>query len=103
MDGRWQLGHVRADSYAIRARQAAKMMKRTDPSIELVVCGSCGVGLDTYLEWDREVLDTIWQDVDYVSLHRYVGNRENDTASYLAFTLFEQALSTLISAEGHQP
>ena len=86
MDGPWQLGHVPADQYAIRAHQMAKMMKRTDPSIELVVCGSCGVNLNTYMEWDREVLDTIWQDVDYISLHRYVGNRENDTASYLGVT-----------------
>jgi alpha-N-arabinofuranosidase len=27
MDGEWQLGHVPADQYAIRAQQAAKMMK----------------------------------------------------------------------------
>jgi len=42
MDGPWQLGHVPADQYAIRAQQAAKMMKDVDRSIELVVCGSCG-------------------------------------------------------------
>lgn len=86
MDGPWQLGHVPARDYAIRAQQAAKMMKDTDPSIELVVCGSCSVSLDTYLEWDREVLEYTWNNVDYVSLHRYVGNRESDTASYLGVT-----------------
>src|SRR5512138_3380261 len=36
MDGPWQLGHVPADQYAIRAGQAAQMMKSVDPSIELV-------------------------------------------------------------------
>jgi alpha-N-arabinofuranosidase len=36
MDGPWQLGHVPADQYAIRAQQAAKMMKDVDQSIELV-------------------------------------------------------------------
>ena len=41
MDGPWQLGHVPADQYAIRAQQAAKMMKDADKSIELVACGSC--------------------------------------------------------------
>lgn len=86
MDGPWQLGHVPADQYAIRAQQAAKMMKDTDPSIELVVCGSCAPTLSTYMEWDREVLEYTWNNVDYVSLHRYVGNPKDDTASYLAVT-----------------
>lgn len=52
MDGPWQLGHVPADQYAIRAQQAAKMMKDTDPSLELVACGSCAIELPTYMEWD---------------------------------------------------
>lgn len=86
MDGPWQLGHVPADEYAIRAQQAAKMMKDTDPSIELIVCGSCSVTLDSYMEWDREVLEYTWKNVDYVSLHRYVGNHVNDAASYLGVT-----------------
>jgi alpha-L-arabinofuranosidase len=86
MDGPWQLGHVPADQYAIRAQQAAKMMKDTDRSIELVACGSCAVGLPTYMEWDRRVLEYLGEQVDYISLHRYVGNPENDTADFLAVT-----------------
>ena len=35
MDGPWQLGHVPADQYAIRAQQAAKLMKDVDPFLEL--------------------------------------------------------------------
>ena len=42
--------------------------------------------LDTYLEWDREVLEHTWNDVDYVSLHRYVGNPDDDSADYLGVT-----------------
>jgi len=86
MDGPWQLGHVPADQYAIRAQQAAKMMKDADPSIELVACGSCGIGMDTYMEWDRQVLEYIGDLADYVSLHRYVGNSNDDTPDYLAVT-----------------
>ncbi len=86
MDGPWQLGHVPADQYAIRAQQAAKMMKDVDRSIELVVCGSCGIGLPTYLEWDRQVLEHLGEQVDYISLHRYVGNPNNDTLDFLAVT-----------------
>jgi len=86
MDGEWQLGHVPARDYAIRAQQAAKMMKDADRSIELVACGSCSPGMRTYMEWDREVLEYLGDLADYVSLHRYVGNPSGDTADYLAVT-----------------
>ena len=86
MDGPWQLGHVPAEHYAIRAQQAAKMMKDVDPSIELIACGSCSIGMPTYAEWDRQVLEYMGDLADYVSLHRYVGNRSGDTADYLAVT-----------------
>jgi alpha-N-arabinofuranosidase len=86
MDGPWQLGHVPADQYAIRAQQAAKMMKDTDPSLELVACGSCTINLPTYMEWDRQILEYIGDLADYVSLHRYVGNHHDDTPDYLAIT-----------------
>lgn len=86
MDGSWQIGHVPADQYAIRAQQAAKIMKDTDKTIEVVACGSCSTGLPTYMEWDRQVLEHIGDLADYVSLHRYVGNRDGDTADYLAGT-----------------
>ena len=86
MDGPWQLGHVPADHYAIRAQQAAKMMKDCDPTIELVACGSCGVTMPTYMEWDRVVLDHLGDGIDYISLHRYVDNRGDNTPDFLAVT-----------------
>jgi alpha-N-arabinofuranosidase len=86
MDGPWQLGHVPADQYAIRAQQAAKMMKDVDKTIELVACGSCGIGLPTYMEWDRQVLEYLGDQADYISLHRYVDNRADDTLDFLAVT-----------------
>ena len=86
MDGPWQLGHVPAEQYAIRAHQAAKMMRDVDPSIELIACGSCSIGMPTYAEWDRQVLEYMGDLADYLSLHRYVGNRSGDTADYLAVT-----------------
>ena len=86
MDGPWQLGHVPADQYAIRAQQAAKMMRDVDGSIELVACGSCTPDLPTYIEWDRQVLEYVGDLADYISLHRYVGNPNDDTPDYLALT-----------------
>ena len=84
MDGPWQIGHVPADQYAIRAQQAAKMMKDVDKSIETVVCGTCIVNLPTYMEWDRTVLEHLGDHADYISLHRYLVNRSDDTADFLA-------------------
>ena len=86
MDGPWQLGHVPADQYAIRAQQAAKMMKDVDPKLELVVCGSSTFDSATYMDWDRTVLEYVGAFADYISLHRYVGNPTGDSANYLAVT-----------------
>ena len=86
MDGPWQQGHVPAEQYAIRAQQAAKLMKDVDSSIELVVCGSAEIGLPTYMEWDRTVLEYVRDYADFVSLHRYIGKWQSDTADYLAST-----------------
>jgi len=48
------------------------------------VCGSCGITLPTYMDWDRQVLEYLGDQADYISLHRYVGNPGGDTADYLA-------------------
>ena len=84
MDGPWQLGHVPAEQYAIRAQQAAKMMKDCDRTIATVACGSSAPGMPTFLDWDRAVLEHLGNLADYVSLHRYVGNDGDDPADYLA-------------------
>lgn len=84
MDGPWQLGHVPARQYAIRAQQAAKMMKDLNRSIELIACGSSGSGMPTYAEWDRQVLEVLGELADYISLHAYVTNYEDDTLDFLA-------------------
>ena len=86
MDGHWQQGHVPADQYAIRAQQAAKLMKDVDPSIELVVCGSAEIGLPTYMEWDRTVLEYVGDYAEYLSLHRYAAKWKSETSDYLAVT-----------------
>jgi alpha-L-arabinofuranosidase len=96
MDGPWQIGHLEAADYGRKALETAKMMRWHDPSIELVLCGSSSTGMATYPEWDRITLETCWEQVDYLSLHYYAGNRSGDTGSYLALAAqFEEHLSTL--------
>lgn len=84
MDGPWQAGHVPADEYARRAQQAGKLMKGLDSSIELIACGSSGRSMPTYLDWDREVLEFCWDEIDYVSAHRYSAPNGHNSAWYLA-------------------
>ena len=84
LDGPWQAGHVPAAEYARRAFQASFLMKQLDSSIETVAAGSSGRGMPTYLSWDREVLETCWDTIDYISAHRYSSNAAKDSAAYLA-------------------
>jgi len=82
IDGPWQLGHKNADDYAKFALETAKAMRGIDPSIKLVASGSSNYGADWML-WNRTVLQTLRNTVDYISLHTYVNNRSNDFEGYL--------------------
>jgi len=84
MDGPWQMGSKTPYEYGRIATETAKMMKWVDPSIELVACGSSNVDMATFAEWEATVLDLAYDHVDYISLHNYYGNPENDPESYLA-------------------
>ena len=79
MDGPWQIGHMTAAEYGLKAQDAARQMRAVDPSLKLIACGSSGPGMPTYLEWDREVLEQCYEYVDALSLHRYIGNTEEET------------------------
>jgi alpha-N-arabinofuranosidase len=84
MDGPWQIGHKSAAAYGPVALEAAKMMRWVDPTIELAVCGSSGRNMPTFGAWEDTVLDHTFDHVDYVSLHTYLNNYRQDTASFLA-------------------
>lgn len=81
VDGPWNIGQKRAEEYGWDAAEAAKAMRRIDPKIELVAVGSSGTQLDTYLEWDRVVLERVYDSCDYISLHRYMGMPSIDELS----------------------
>ena len=96
MDGPWQIGHLDAVSYANKALEAAKMMKWQDPTIQTILCGSSNDKMPTYPEWDRTALEIAWEHMDYLSMHYYAGNRQDDTTSYLASAvLFERFVDSL--------
>jgi len=87
MDGPWQIGHKTAEEYGRIALESAKVMKWTDPSIELVACGSSALTMPTFADWEATVLDHTYEHVDFLSLHQYYGNAENDTPTFLGRSL----------------
>ena len=91
MDGPWQMGHMPARDYGRRARDTARQIRVIDPNVKLIACGSSNTNMETYLTWDREVLEECYDQVDGISLHNYYGNTGpltgGSTARYLAMNL----------------
>jgi alpha-N-arabinofuranosidase len=93
MDGSWQIGHMPAREYGIKARDSANQMLMVDRSLQLIACGSSSPGMPTYLEWDRQMLEECYDLVDAISLHCYYRNddretgADGDTALFLSFNL----------------
>jgi alpha-N-arabinofuranosidase len=74
-------------------------MKWVDPGIELVACGSSFPGMPTYPQWESTVLEHLYEHVEYVSLHCYYGNQEDDVANFLAKSLaMDEQIRTVIAA-----
>lgn len=86
MDGEWQLGKKTMDEYGRLSEETGKAMKLIDPSIELVSCGSSYMAMPTFPEWEATTLNYNYDYVDYISLHQYYGNLNQDSADYLALS-----------------
>lgn len=85
IDGPWQLGHKNAEDYVKFAAEAAKAMKRADSSIKLIGSGSSNFGPNgDWIGWNRKVLEGLRNEIDYISLHTYIGNRDNNFEKFLA-------------------
>jgi alpha-L-arabinofuranosidase len=84
MDGEWQLGKKKMDEYGRISEETGKAMKLIDPSIELVSCGSSFMEMPTFPQWEATTLEHNYDYVDYISLHQYYGNPNQDSPDYLA-------------------
>ena len=98
LDGPWQMGHMTAEEYGRKASRAGDIMKLVDPSIECVACGSSGLGMKTFGEWERIVLENSYDTTDYLSLHTYYGNYNDDTPNFLANSVaMDKFISQVVS------
>ena len=98
MDGPWQFGAKTAEEYGRLAAETAKALKQIDPAIELVSCGSSNTEMPTFPQWEATTLEHTYDYVDYVSLHQYFGNPDNDTNDFLALTMeMDHFIKTVIA------
>lgn len=72
MYGDYQVGQLTPEEYVSKARAFAKVMKRTDGTIEFVSCGRSG-----HSRWDRTVLEGLADLVSYHSIHVYTGSADH--------------------------
>ncbi|WP_231946515.1 arabinosylfuranosidase ArfA [Auraticoccus monumenti] len=84
MDGPWQMGHKTPEEYARVAEEVGRAMKRFDPTLELVACGSSNRSMPTFGTWERVVLEQAFDQVDHISAHAYYEPVDGDVDSFLA-------------------
>ena len=102
LDGAWQIGHKDAREYGRLAAETARAIRKIDPALQLVAVGSSHEQLPTYPEWNREVLMHVYEDVEYLSMHKYIGKPGQTTAEYLAAPLeMEQQIRETIAVCDH--
>lgn len=98
MDGPWQTCHLDAEDYVKKARETAKIMRWVDPEVKLVGCGSATTALPTYPEWDRVVLEGLYDHIDFLSCHHYFENTTGKITDFLASgVLMDNFIHTITS------
>ncbi len=97
MDGFWQMGHLNAEDYSKKAREAAKLMKLTDPTIKLIAAGSSNYRpFADPNEWNATILKELRDVVDYLAIHMYVGNPDDNYYNFLSTPLVMEHRTKLI-------
>lgn len=97
MDGSWQMGHLNAEDYTKKAREAAKLMKLTDPGIKLIAAGSSNYRATADPNhWNATVLKELKDVIDYIAIHIYVGNPSNNYYNFLSTPLVMEQRTKLV-------
>jgi alpha-L-arabinofuranosidase len=97
VDGHWQIGYKTPEEYARFCTEYAKVMKWVDPSIK-IVASAVSHWEAGFVERTQLMLEQAGNLIDYLSLHWYVGNWNNDFTEYM--TISEQMEERLSAYEG---
>jgi alpha-L-arabinofuranosidase len=102
LDGPWQIGHKTAYEYGRLAAETARAMRRVDPRVELVACGSSNTQMPTFAEWEATVLAECYDAVDYISLHNYYDPLGRSRADHLASGVdLDRAIDAIVATADH--
>ncbi|MDP4210603.1 MAG: alpha-L-arabinofuranosidase C-terminal domain-containing protein [Bacteroidota bacterium] len=72
-DDGWRIG---VDKYSEILQKLIPQMKKTDPSVKIIGCGSGGLGHEGIgLEWTRSLLAKTATIIDYISLHHFENSK----------------------------
>jgi alpha-N-arabinofuranosidase len=75
----WELGYTSTpEEYIERARNFAVAMKAADPSIKLTAAGAHFPIDFPRREWNRMVVASLHEHIDWVSIHHYIGHDYKD-------------------------
>ena len=83
VDGHWQTGYKTPEEYARAYKEFAKVMRWSDPSIKLIAAVTSDWS-EAFVERSQLLLEQAADFIDYLAIHWYVGNRENNFAEYMA-------------------
>ena len=97
MDAETQIGHVDAKQYAQKAKEAAKLMRFVDKDLKFIVCGSCSTVAPTFPDWDREVLEIVYDKVDYLSLHQYFWSEGNNNDFFASSKKMNEYIDVMLA------
>ncbi|MCW2792599.1 MAG: alpha-N-arabinofuranosidase [Nocardioides sp.] len=102
LDGPWQIGHKTAFEYGRLAAETARAMRKVDPGVELVACGSSNTGMPTFATWESTVLQECYDAVDYVSLHNYYDPVGKSVGDFLASGVdLDRAIDAVVATADH--
>lgn len=88
MDGPWQMGHLNAEDYVKKAREAAKLMKLVSPEIKLIAAGSSHYSAEADPDhWNRTIIQGLANEIDYIALHMYVGNPKDNYYDFVSMPM----------------
>jgi alpha-L-arabinofuranosidase len=94
VDGHWQIGYKTPEEYARAFTEFGKVMKWTDPDIKLIA-SAVSDWKGSWVERTQLLLEQAADLIDYLSIHWYIGNPNNDFNAYMAVSeLLEKRLSS---------
>ncbi|GAI56019.1 unnamed protein product, partial [marine sediment metagenome] len=93
VDGPWQIGHKTPQEYARAFTEFGKVMRWVDPDIKLIA-SAVSLWSGDWVERGQLLMEQAGDLIDYMALHWYVGNPQNDFAAYMTLSeFFEERLS----------